>query len=373
MPSVVHIVVTGRFAGVERYVCDVATETSGRDWDVAVIGGEPRQMPALLGDRVRWEPGATVPEALRAIGRVGRADIYHAHMTKAEALAVATRRRHKARVVSTRHFAARRGASHVGRIVAPWIATGITREIAISAFVAGQLERPPDAVIVSGVPKSPCLWQTTNRVALVLQRLEPEKDTITALRAWQASRLVDEGWSLRLVGEGSERGQLERWVAAEGPAGVTFAGWTDDVAAEFCRAGILLASAPAEPLALLLSAQHAQLAGDRQAADGAFRAMVEAMAAGVPVVACASGGHLETIGQLVDAPLFPPGDPFAAAQALRALLSDSVRTRLAETGRRQASESFSIECHVDRLLGEYDTARGERNPQSSGTAIMELR
>jgi HemY protein len=31
--------------------------------------------------------------------------------------------------------------------------------------------------------------------------------------------------------------------------------------------------APAEPLALLLSAQHAQLAGDRQAADGAFRAM----------------------------------------------------------------------------------------------------
>jgi hypothetical protein len=46
---------------------------------------------------------------------------------------------------------------------------------------------------------------------------------------------------------------------------------------------------------------------------------------------------------------------------------------LAETGRRQASESFSIECHVDRLLGEYDTARGERNPQSSGTAIMELR
>jgi glycosyltransferase involved in cell wall biosynthesis len=352
MPSVVHIVVTGRFAGVERYVCDVATETSGRDWDVAVIGGEPRQMPALLGDRVRWEPGATVPEALRAIGRVGRADIYHAHMTKAEALAVATRRRHKARVVSTRHFAARRGASHVGRIVAPWIATGITREIAISAFVAGQLERPPDAVIVSGVPKSPCLWQTTNRVALVLQRLEPEKDTITALRAWQASRLVDEGWSLRLVGEGSERGQLERWVAAEGPAGVTFAGWSEDVSNEFESAGMLLASAPAEPLGL---------------------AVLEAMAAGVPVVACASGGHRETVGRLAGAPMFAPGDAVGAGDALRGLLADATRSRLSDDERQLVSQSFGIEDHVDRVLAEYAAARGARVAQGAVVVAAESR
>jgi glycosyltransferase involved in cell wall biosynthesis len=346
MPSVVHIVATGRFAGVERYVCDVATETSGRNWDVAVIGGEARQMPSLLGDGVRWEPGATAPEALRAIRKVGRADIYHAHMTKAEALAVATRRRHKAHIVSTRHFAARRGASHVGHIVSPWIAAGLAREIAISEFVAEHLERPPDAVIVSGVPKSPCLWRTTNKVALVLQRLEPEKDTITALRAWQASRLVDEGWSLRLVGEGSERGQLERWVATEGSAGVTFAGWSEDVSSELESAGMLLASAPAEPLGL---------------------AVLEAMAAGVPVVACASGGHRETVGRLADAPVFAPGDAVGAGQALRALLPDATRARLSDDERQLVSHAFSIEDHVDRVLAEYAAAR--EAPVAQGAVV----
>ena len=352
MPSVVHIVVTGRFAGVERYVCDVATETASRGWDVTVVGGHPQHMPAMLGDRVRWEPGATALEALRAIRRVGRSDICHVHMTKAEALAVVTRRRHQAPIVSTRHFAARRGASHVGRIVSPWVAARLTREVAISEFVAGQLERPPDAVIVSGVPKSPCLWRVANRVVLVLQRLEPEKDTITALKAWQASRLVDEGWSLRIVGEGYERGQLERWMATEGVRGATFAGWTDDVSNEFERAGMLLASAPAEPLGL---------------------AVLEAMAAGVPVVACASGGHRETIGRLADAPVFAPGDSVAAGEALRALLPDATRSRLSEDGRHLVSESFSIEDSVDSVLVEYSAARGQPVSQSADTVAAELR
>jgi glycosyltransferase involved in cell wall biosynthesis len=332
---------TEQFAGVERYVCDVATETARRGWDVAVVGGDPQHMPAVLGDRVRWEPGATPLKSLRSVMRLGRSDIYHAHMTAAEAVCVATRRLHGGRIVSTRHFAARRGASRVGHIVAPWIAAGLTRQIAISSFVASRLELPPDAVILSGVPNSPCLWRATNSVVLLLQRLEPEKDTITALSAWKESRLADEGWSLRVVGEGSQRGLLERWVAREGVGGVTFAGWAADVSDELERAGMLLASAPAEPLGL---------------------AVLEAMAAGVPVVACASGGHLETVGRTADAPLFPPGNRLAAANALRSLLSDSTRVRLSEEGRRLVAERFNVNEHVERLLVQYEVAR-EREPR----------
>src|SRR5665213_2573262 len=101
MPRVVHIVTTGHFAGVERYVCDVAAETASRGWDVAVVGGHSTRMPAVLGNRVRWEPGTTPLDALRSVRRLGRSDICHAHMTAAEAVAVATRRLHRARVVST--------------------------------------------------------------------------------------------------------------------------------------------------------------------------------------------------------------------------------------------------------------------------------
>lgn len=335
MPRVVHIVTTGHFAGVERYVCDVAAETAGRGWDVAVVGGHSMSMPAVLGNRVRWEPGTTALEALRSVRRLGRSDVCHAHMTVAEAIAVATRRLHRGRIVSTRHFAARRGASRAGRIVAPWIAAGLAREIAIGTFVAGRLERPPDAVVVSGVPQSACLWTASNRVVLVLQRLEPEKDTVTALGAWQTSRLVEDGWTLRVVGEGSQRAALERWLASEGVSGVTFTGWTDNVPDELRAAGILLASAPAEPLGL---------------------AVLEAMAAGVPVVACASGGHLETVGRLANPPLFPAGDRVGAAGALRSLLSEAERARLSGEGRRLLARCFSIEAHVDRLLIEYQAA-----------------
>jgi glycosyltransferase involved in cell wall biosynthesis len=215
------------------------------------------------------------------------------------------------------------------------IAGRITREIATSEFIARHLERPPDAVVVSGVPPSACLWRPTNRVVLVLQRLEREKDTATAVSAWMQSGLADQGWSLRIVGDGSQRDTLERSVSSQSMSGVTFTGWTSDVPGEFRHAGMLLASAPAEPLGL---------------------SVIEAMAAGVPVVAAAFGGHLETVGLVANAPLFPPGDASAAAEALRLLLSDPTRARLSVEGVRVVAERFDIARHVDRLLTQYAAA-----------------
>jgi len=189
-------------------------------------------------------------------------------------------------------------------------------------------------------------------VVLVLQRLEAEKDTQTALKAWQASRLVEEGWSLRVVGRGAGRGELERLVASTAISGVTFAGWTDDVAEELGQAGMVLATAPAEPLGL---------------------AVLEAMAAGVPVVACASGGHRETIGQVTQAPMFAPGDFAAAGEALRSLISDATRSRLSEDGRRLTRESFSIDGHVDRLLAQYSATWRRPIVQGAGAVTVESR
>ena len=336
------MVTTDNFAGVERYICDVAGETAARGWKTTVVGGNAKRMPAALHPNIRWLPGATPAQALVSIARVGRQDVCHAHMTVAEAIAVATRPRHRAPVVSTRHFAAARGSSGAGRLVAPWIAARLERQIAVSDFVARRLEQPPDAVIKNGVPPSPCLWQAANRVVLVLQRLEREKDTFTALRAWQDSRLVDEGWSLRVVGDGSERAALEAWTVAERATGVVFTGWVPDVAAEFSIAGILLAPGSVDSFGL---------------------GVVEAMAAGVPVLACASGGHLETVGLLSNPTMFPRGDAAAAAAGLRSLRCEEARAALSNAEREIVEESFTIARHVDQLLAEYETAIG-----SSGTS-----
>ena len=355
MPSVVHIVTTNEFAGVERYVCNTATELTRRGWDVTVVGGHPRHMREALAEDVAWLPGATPTQALRSLAKLGKQDICHAHMTVAEAVAIAAKPLHGAVTVSTRHFGARRGSSIMGRLLAPLISAVLDRQIAVSNFVAARIERAPDAVVRNGISPLPQVWQPSNRVVLVLQRLEREKDTLTALRAWKQSRLFEEGWSLRVVGEGAERAKLEEWVTANRVSGVVFAGQTLDVESEFARAGILLAPGQSDSFGF---------------------GVVEAMSAGVPVVASAAGGHLETVGQIAEAPLFPPGDADAAAAALRALVSEERRTALSSAGRELAFEEFTIDRHVTGLLVEYEAAlraARQRSPSKSSMETEHLR
>jgi teichuronic acid biosynthesis glycosyltransferase TuaH len=70
-------------------------------------------------------------------------------------------------------------------------------------------------------------------------------------------------------------------------------------------------------------------------------------------VACAGGGHLETVARLSDAPLFAPHDAGAAAAAMRSLLSNRARSKLSTAGRDLVESEFSVTRHVDRLLEEY--------------------
>jgi glycosyltransferase involved in cell wall biosynthesis len=337
MPRIVHVVVTDAFAGVERYVATTARELAVRGWEVLVIGGQGDAMKSVAGKNVEWEPGRSIAEAVRSLRRNGRVDICHVHMTLGEVAGVVSRPSHRAHVVSTRHFAAHRGSMHVVRRVAPLLARGLASQIAVSQHVARNLEQPPDAIIQSGVPLDVVRWRPENRIVLVLQRLEPEKSTLVALRAWQESRLSQDGWTLRVVGEGSERPLLERWVRAHHVQGVVFAGWCREADQELAGAGMLLAPSSADSLGL---------------------SVLEAMAAGVPVVACGSGGHLETIGRLPKAPMFARGDDEGAATAMRRLADNRAeRVALSRDGRGLVESAFSVSAHVDRLLDHYRTIR----------------
>jgi glycosyltransferase involved in cell wall biosynthesis len=346
MSSVVHVVTTPRFAGVERYVCDIAAETKRRGWSVAVVGGDAMRMPEQLGPGVRWLPGPTAGSAALSLVHLGRFDVCHAHMTTAETLGVALRPFHRALVVSTRHFAGRRGASRGGRIVAPMVSSRLAYEIAVSEFVAERLQRRPDLVSRPGVRPSGLLWDVSSRVVLVMQRLEREKATRVALEAWKLSGLADRGWVLRVVGSGSEKHALEEFARAQELPAISFADWTASPGEELARAGMLIAPAPAEPFGL---------------------AVVEAMAAGVPVVAAAGGGHLETVGRASGGRLFPPGNAEAAAEALRSLSDDDDR-RAASAGVLSAAAPFTVARHVDDLLQSYDRLLGCRRGTATSAA-----
>jgi phosphatidylinositol alpha-mannosyltransferase len=85
-------------------------------------------------------------------------------------------------------------------------------------------------------------------------------------------------------------------------------------------------------------------------------ALVEAMAAGLPVVATDIPGFREVVSDGVEGLLVPPRDPEALAAGLvRVLTHPELATRLGEAGRERA-RTFDWPIVVDRLEGLYTRA-----------------
>lgn len=337
---VVHVVCSEGFAGVERYVTNVAPALAGRGVDVAVVGGPEAAMRRELAPAgVPHEAARSTLDAVRRLLRRGRVDLVHAHMTAAELAAALAGVVTRSPVVATRHFAARRGRSPGGRVAAVAIERVLRREIAISSFVAGATGRP-SVVLPNAVPRRPAV-APTGRTVVMAQRLEAEKDGDVGIRAWAASGLGRQGWRLVVAGEGSRDGALRALADDLDVAdSVDFVGRQEGLDALLDRSAALLATARAEPFGL---------------------SVVEAMAAGVPVVASAAGAHLETVGACSTEWLFPPGDVAACAELLLSLTADEVvRTEYGRALQDVQRRRFDLDDHVDRLLSIYEGALAYR-------------
>jgi len=94
--------------------------------------------------------------------------------------------------------------------------------------------------------------------------------------------------------------------------------------------------------------------------EGISMALLEAMAAGVPVIATHVGGTPEVIRDHESGILVPPGEPAALAEALQHLLTDAdLRHRLSEGARQRVREYFSIDRTVLQIDQLY---KGLLNP-----------
>lgn len=132
------------------------------------------------------------------------------------------------------------------------------------------------------------------------------------------------GTHLTLAGEGTERAQLTA-------PHVTLLGAVDDIPARLARASVFAMPSRWEGFGL---------------------AALEAMAAGVPVVATAVDGLAELVGDA--ALVVPPDDPAALAAALHAVLTDPTLAKsLSERGRQRARQ-FSVNTMVSALSDLYN-------------------
>ncbi|MDR7545259.1 MAG: glycosyltransferase family 4 protein [Armatimonadota bacterium] len=238
--------------------------------------------------------------------------------------------------------------------------------IAPSRFTAGLLERmhrvppgrlaalphalPPDLPLAkAGVAKG-AAGDGRLRV-LTVARLVPEhayKGVDTLLAAWPlVLRSVPEA-ELVVVGDGPDRPRLEREAARLSLDGrVRFTGRIDDRA---------LAEAYRQAAVFTLPARTR--VGRWAEGEGFGLVLLEAAAAGLPVVAGNGGAIPEVVrdgetGLLVD----PESPEEVAAAIVRLLRNPDLARRLGEAGRRLVREEFSYERFCERLAGLIERLR----------------
>jgi colanic acid/amylovoran biosynthesis glycosyltransferase len=185
------------------------------------------------------------------------------------------------------------------------------------------------------------------RRLLFVGRLSAVKGVLVLLHAMARLRRRFTDVVLTLVGDGPDRGRIERTVEA----------------LELKEHVALLGYRSTEEVRELLV--HADVFVLPSFAEGVPVVLMEAMASGVPVVASRIAGIPELVEDGVSGVLVPPANSDALARAITRLLEDpSLRRRLAERGRAVVEREFDIRREVAKMacLFEQTLRTGQDGP-----------
>jgi glycosyltransferase involved in cell wall biosynthesis len=191
---------------------------------------------------------------------------------------------------------------------------------------------PGAASAPSGRTQGECLH------IVFLGRLGPRKGVPELLTALASSQLRNRAWRATLAGDGD----VDTYLALAAELGldgrIVFPGWVDTEAVVH-----LLAEAH-----MLVLPSHA---------EGLPMSVLEAFAAGVPVVCTPVGGLPEVVVDGENGLLVSPGDAASLERAILGLLEDEpLRTRLAAGALNTWRHCHCIEQYTHRLRDEWQLA-----------------
>lgn len=172
------------------------------------------------------------------------------------------------------------------------------------------------------------------RVVGTVARLDPVKRLDVLIEACALVRRIAPGTVLVVVGDGPTRASLERLAVERGLGdSVRFLGARDDARALVPAFDVYVNSS---------------------ASEGVSLTVLEAMAAGLPVVATHVGGTPEVLTSGVTGLLVPPDSAGAIAEAVLGLLDrPDDRARLGAAARARVVHDFSLDEMVRRYLAAY--------------------
>jgi glycosyltransferase involved in cell wall biosynthesis len=334
------------FGGGERHLADLSQALVHRGHEVyaATVPGAPltAELSFLPEERTFALSRRNYVKNLTGLARFVRAqgiEIVHAHAARDYHLAaLAVRLASRPRLVLTRHtlFPLRK--------INKLLLGGAARMIAVSEAVAESLrqndvvEQAKITVVHNGIDVdrfngSVMVAATRDghfpMVVGTVGHLAPIKGHDIFVRAAALTSARHRGVRFVIIGEDksverSYRRSLESLVAELDLRDVVaIPGWRDDMPAVLSSLTLFVSAARSEPFGL---------------------AIVEAMAAGLPVVATASEGAKEIIEDGVSGKLVPADNPEALAQAIDDLLDDlDERSRLGRSALLAARERYSLE------------------------------
>jgi glycosyltransferase involved in cell wall biosynthesis len=345
----VHVRDLARAVQERGHEAHVLTGGEGPFADSLVAQGTPvvtlRHMVAPIDP---WRDLRAVAE-LRRVLRDLRPDLVSAHSSKAGVLGRLAARSLGVPTVFTAHgWSFTPGVPRASatiyrwseRLVAPLASRIITvsdfdRSLAIRERVAraGQL-----VTIHNGMPDiPPALRADPSAVPVrlaMIARFEPQKDHATLFRALAEVRELD--WTIDLIGDGpllpAAQATCERLGLAER---VRFHGAVTDVPSLLSRAQVYLLVTNWE---------------------GFPRSILEAMRAGLPVVASDVGGVSEAVQDGASGFVVPRNDAAAVARGLRALIEDpALRRRQGARGRAVFEARFNLAQTVAKTVAIYQS------------------
>lgn len=347
--------------GVNEHVEHLYRNLRLRGHDVRIISASHGFQRSTDGDVIRLGKGFSVPAngsmgtitfSPRYVAQVRRMldeerfDLLHFHEPFVPFLSLVLLRESRSVNIATFHAYAGFSPSYeFGSRVLGGYARRLHGRIAVSAaarhfidrFFPGDYRVIPNGVDVAryrdAVPVA--RWQDGRRNVLFVGRHEPRKGLLHLLKAYRIMRKADCDCRLLVVGSGPQEREARRYVATRRLGGVEFLGRVSDreKAALFKTADVYVSPATGrESFGIVL---------------------LEAMAAGTPIVASDIHGYKGVVKRGEQGLLVPPGDAKAIATATMSLLGDAaLRDRMGASGLARA-EAFSWEQVTERVDAYY--------------------
>ena len=357
--KILQISSASSFGGGERYLADLTNALVERGHELYVAVRPDSPIPRHLHlppDRIvtltlRNALDVRSAHALDRFVRRNGIEIVHAHMARDYSLAsYAARRNSKTKFVATRHVLFQLSRLHrhtlarAVRIIA--VSNAVARELRASGVVTEeQIVVIPNGIDVERFTRARAVFDRVQFLRSMglpadcllvgsigeLRTLKRHDDFIR-VAAIVASRFPQSHFVLAGIGE--VRKQLEALVNELGlNKRFHFLGWLDDAEKLLCAMDVFVSASETESFGL---------------------AIVEAMAAGTPVVATATEGAREVIEDQSTGLLVPIGDVERIAGSVINLLSDPERRRtIAAQSAKSAAKNFSLTRMVDEVLTAY--------------------